>query len=404
MNTRRHRSSRALLWILAASAGALIAGTVAIGAQSSDAWEKAAMAPIQVGEWSRPQRGWLYVLDPQPEAGSPAGRIWLLDPASGEVMGHVDTGTALDFALSADGARLYVASKAKDRFSNLAIIDTATGTILKVLTVEGRVVTNGVPAYSGMGVSGDGLSLRVLTYDGSPDGDFDLVAIDTKTGNLLPNPVNLGKCGFGRFIDYPNENQFDYLCSINNRIRQVNIDPQTQQPDHQVVTFPWLRRLGIADAFPARDGENISIIRGDGAAFTMNVNTGNFASTKLESGVEGMALPADWPISPDGTRVYVGYDLYPTKNFYMNFERSPDAARIEQAYELRAIDTRSWRTLGHTSGKGAPFWSAAVSPDGKFLYASSPQNHAVVVFDAQTLHELRIIPLGGMPALMLAAP
>jgi DNA-binding beta-propeller fold protein YncE len=372
--------------------------------QTSDAWQKAAILSIQVGEWARPERGWLYVLDPQPQVGSPAGRIWLLDPAKGAVMGHVDTGTAPDFALSPDGTHLYVASKAKDRFSNLAIIDTATGTIVKTLTVVSRVVTDGVPAYSGMGVSGDELSLRVLTYDDSPDGDFELSAIDTRTGTLLPDDIDLGKCGFGRFIDYPNENQFDYLCPVNNRIRQVNIDGKTQKADREVVEFPWLRRLGIAAAFLAPSGENISIIRGDGAAFNLDVNTGNFAATRLESGVEGMALPAAWPLSPDGTRIYIGYDLYPTKGFYLNFERSPDAARKEQAYELRAIDTRSWRTLGHTTGKGAPFWSAAVSSDGKFLYASSPQNHEVVVFDAQTLHEMKMIPVGGMPALMLVAP
>ncbi len=362
------------------------------------------MAPIEVDEWARPEHGWLYVLDSQPDASSPAGRIWLVNPSTGEIMGHIETGAAPDFALSPDGTRLYVSSKGKDRVSNLAIVSTSAGTILKTATIDGRVAADGVPAYSGMGVSGDGLSLRVLAYDESADGDLDLVAIDTRTGNLLPKAVNLGKCGFGRFIDFPNENQFDYLCPVNNRIRQVNIDAKTQQPDHEITEFPWLRRLGIADAFLASGGENISIIRGDNAAYNLEVNSGKFVATKMKSGVEGMALPAAWPISPDGSRIYVGYDLYPNKSFYLNFERSPDAARTEQAYELRAIDTNSWRTLAHTSGKGALYWTAAISPDGKFLYASSPQNHAIVVFETQTLRETRTMSVGGAPSLMLVAP
>jgi len=393
----------------------LILGTLSIGmctlvwepniaAQSSDAWERAATAPIEVNNWVRPQRGWLFVLDPQPDPNSPAGRVWLLDPSTGKVMGHINTGFAPDFALMPDGTRLYVSSKGTDRFSNLAIIDTAAGTIVKTLAIEGRIVADGVPAYSGMGVSSDGASLRVLTYDGSADGDDELIAIDTRSGTVLPNGVNLGKCGFGRFIDQPSENQFDYLCPVNNRVRQVNIDAKTQRTDHEIVEFPWLRRLGVADAFLAANGEDISIIRGDGAAFNLNVDSGQLIETRMKGGVEGMTLPAAWPISPDGTRIYVGYDLHPTKSFYLNFERSPNPARMQQAYELRSLDTRSWRTLGHTNGKGSPYWAAAVSPDGKSLYVSSPQNHSVVVFDTQTMHESRIMPVGGIPSLILVAP
>jgi hypothetical protein len=256
-----------------------------------------------------------------------------------------------------------------------------------------------------MSVSGDGLALRLLVNDtGSSDGDFLLDAIDTRTGELLPNPVNVEKCGFGRFIDHPSENQFDFLCPINNRIRQVNIDPKTNQPDHQVVEFPWLRRLGIADAFLAPGGENISIIRGDGAVYEMGVGSAEFSATRMKGEVEGMVLPAQWPISPDGTRIYVGYNLYPDKSFYLRFERSAVSPRTVQAYELRAIDTNTWRTLGHTTGKGSPYWTAAISPDGKTVYALSPLNHAIVVFGAAALHEIRIIPVGGTPALALVAP
>jgi hypothetical protein len=394
------------LWLAAACLMSVMIGAkTAIARASSDIWEAAAMSPIQVNDWMRPERGWLYILDVQPYAGSPNGRIWLLDPAAAKLMGNISTGADPDFALSPDGRKLYVASKGKDRFSNLAIVDTAAGTILKTVTLQNRVVADGVPTFFAMSVLDDGLALRVLVNDtDSPDGDFLLDAIDTRTGELLPDPINLGKCGFGRFIDHPTKNQFDHLCPINNRIRQVNIDPKTREPDHQIVEFPWLRRLGIADAFLAAGGENISIIRGDGAVYDMGVDSAEFSPTRMKADIPGMVLPAHWPISPGGNRIYVGYNLYPDKSFYLRFERSAVSPRAVQAYELRSIDTHTWRTLGHTTGKGAPYWTAAVSPDGKTLYALSPQNHAVVVFGTEALHEIRIIPVGGTPALTLVAP
>jgi DNA-binding beta-propeller fold protein YncE len=379
--------------------------TTAAAPQATDAWNAAAASPIQVNEWFTPERGWLYVLDSQPQADSPSGRIWLIDPSSGRIMGNITTGADPDFALSPDGTRLYVASKGKDRSSNIAIINTMGGTVLKTVTVDSRVVTDGIPSYPSMGVSDDGLALWILARDvTSLDADYVLDTLDTRTGDSLDDAIDLGSCGRGRFIDHPSENQFDFLCTINNRIRQVNIDPKTHQPDHEVVEFPWLRRLGVADAFLAPGGRAISVIRGDGAVYNMDIDTAQFSETRMHGGVEGMILRAQWPVSPDGTRIYVGYNLHPTEHLYMNFERSPDAARTDEAYELCAIDTNSWRTLGHTSGKGAPYWSAAISPDGKSLYALSPQNHAVVVFDTEVFHETRVIPVGGSPALALVAP
>src|ERR1039458_5410334 len=61
---------------------------------------------IEVEEnWAKPESGWLYVLDPKPDAGGPGGRVWLVDPETGKVMGSIRTGDNADFALSPDGRR-----------------------------------------------------------------------------------------------------------------------------------------------------------------------------------------------------------------------------------------------------------------------------------------------------------
>src|SRR5580704_11176829 len=96
---------------------------------------------IEVENWTKPEPGWLYVLDPKPAAGEPGGRIWLVDPEAAQVMGSIRTGDAADFALSPDGSTLYVASRTGGDSSELAVIDTADGVVLERSDITGRAVT-----------------------------------------------------------------------------------------------------------------------------------------------------------------------------------------------------------------------------------------------------------------------
>src|ERR1039458_8465049 len=50
---------------------------------------------VEVENWTKPQPGWLYVLDPRPNVGEIGGHIWLLDPESGKVMGAFILATIL---------------------------------------------------------------------------------------------------------------------------------------------------------------------------------------------------------------------------------------------------------------------------------------------------------------------
>jgi hypothetical protein len=108
---------------------------------------------IQVESWAKPKPGWLFVLDPKPDAGGSGGRVWLVDPETGKVMGSIRTGDNADFALAPDGSRLYVASITEGDSSELAVIDTAQGAILKRDMIDDREVGNALPAFSTMAVS-----------------------------------------------------------------------------------------------------------------------------------------------------------------------------------------------------------------------------------------------------------
>src|SRR5271155_639417 len=289
----------------AAQAGAT-AGQMSAPTQSN----ASADSNIVVDNWVKPEPGWLYVLEPKPDSGGPGGRVWLIDPETAKVMGSIRTGDNADFALSPDGGRLYVASVVNGDSSELAVIDTAQGTVVERATIEDRAVMNALPPFSTMAVSGDGLALRILieTPTSSDAESFLLATFDTRSGDFLHGSVHLGNCGPGRFISYPTADQFDFLCPRTNRVRLISVDADSRELRNQDVVLPWERRVGAAEAIEAPGTQEIAIVRGDGAVYKMNVDTQGFADTLAHPDLPDRVLPAAWPSSPDGNKVYLGYN------------------------------------------------------------------------------------------------
>jgi len=362
---------------------------------------------IQVENWSQPQPGWLYVLDPKP--GDAAGRIWLIDPQTGKVMGGIRTSASPDFALSPDGSRLYVASSTGNDSNQLAVIDTAQGIILKSGAVVGRAAYDELPPFSTMAVSGDGLALRMLIdAPKSEDKDaFLLATFDTRAGEFLPGIVHLGNCGPGRFISYPAADHFDFLCPRTNRVRLIRVDADSREVQNHDVQLPWERRIGVAEAFESPNSTDMAIIRGDGAVVGMSLATQQFVETPVHPGLPNRIPPAAWPTSPDGSRVYLGYNRDYDKadnRFYLDYGRPPNSRPPSAlAGEVRVYDTNTWAKVGTVRTKML-FWNAVVSTDGKWLYATVPQKHGILVIDTAKRHQSGWLKVGGAPALLLVAP
>jgi hypothetical protein len=365
---------------------------------------------IQVENWAKPKPGWLYVLDPKPDAGGEGGRVWLLDPETGKVMGSIRTGDNADFALAPDGSRLYVASITDGDASELAVINTVKGTVLKRDRIDDRDVGNAFPAFSTMAVSGDGLALRILrnTPQSADRDSFLLATFDTERGEFLTRTVHLGNCGPGRFISYPTANQFDILCPRTNRIRLIRVDADSRELQNLDVIMPWERRMGAGGAIEAPGAPSISIIRGDGAVFEMNIATQEFAETPARPVLPNRVPPAVWPTSPDGSKLYLGYvadyDHNYDNRFYLDYGRAPNLRpNNEMAAEFRVLDTHTWRKIGTIKTK-MPFWSAAIGNNGTTLYALAPQKHSILVIDAVKMRQNNILKVGGAPTLALVAP
>jgi hypothetical protein len=365
---------------------------------------------IEIETWNRPKPGWLYVLDPKADAGGPGGRVWLIDPETETVMGSIRTGDSPDFALSPDGSRLYVASVMDTDSSELAVIDTAQGVVLKSRMVVGRAVADGLPPFSTMAVSGDGLALRILIDDPKSSGADSLLlaTFDTQAGEFLQGIVHLGNCGPGRFISYPTADHFDFLCPRTNRVRMIRVDADSRELQNVDVTLPWERRNGVAEAIEVPGSQEIAIVRGDGAVVKMDPGSQGFADTPAHPGLPNRIPPAAWPTSPDGSRVYLGYngdyDRRSDNRFYLDYGRPPNVRPNSAiAYEFRVIDTRTWQKIGTIKTK-MPFWSAATGNEGKILYAMAPQKHSILVIDTVKMRQSRILKVGGTPTLALVAP
>ena len=99
-------------------------------------------------------------------------------------------------------------------------------------------------------------------------------------------------------------------------------------------------------------------------------------------------FPAAWPMSPDGSKIYLGYSG-PTKNTLSN--------------EFHVLNMTSWKKQA-TIKTSAPFWSAVVSRDGGRLYALAPQQHSVLVIDTVSMRQISTFAVGSMPTLAIVAP
>jgi hypothetical protein len=353
---------------------------------------------VTMDRWTKPQPGWLYVLDPRSESDVPGSRIWLLDPETQKIMGSVQAGYEPDFALSPDGSRLYVASGERES-GELAAIDTATGKVVHVPFPD-RILYKpwyeGLPPYSRMEVSRDGRVLWILGHHlFSPEKvGYQLWTFDTRSERFLRARVSLGNCGYGEFVDSSTPNQLIFSCPTTNGIRLVQLDSEYGAMSNTLVKFPWPRTCGVAEGFLSSRENAISIIRPDGAIYELDTATQRFSPMTATDDCQQLIASFQWPRSPEGAKVYLGYGP---------LDDSMNGSGMATSKEIRALDTATWHDLGSLQ-TSVPFWSAAASTDGRLLYAIAPEQQSVLVIDAATMEEKQTIHLGNTPSLALVAP
>ena len=258
--------------------------------------------------------------------------------------------------------------------------------ILKSGRVDGRAAYDGLPPFSTMAVSGDGLALRAL-IDAPKSEDEDAFLLENvrhpgwrvsdgrgASGELRAAPVHLVSGG----------RSFRFSLPAN---QSSAADPRGcgfARGQNQDVELPWERGIGMAEDFESPDSAAMTIVVGNGAVVGMSVATHQFFETPVHQAVPNRVPPAAWPTSPDGSRVYLGYrqDYDKADNrFYLDYGRPPNSRpRSELADQFRVYDTHTWAKVGMIRTK-MQFWSAVVSTDGKTLYATAPHKHSILVID-----------------------
>jgi len=190
-------------------------------------------------------------------------------------------------------------------------------------------------------------------------------------------------------------------------VRLIRVDADSRELQNHDVELPWERRIGVAEAFESPDSTAMAFVRGDGAVVGMSVATQQFAETPVHPGLPNRVPPAAWPTSPDGSRVYLGYNRDYDKadnRFYLDYGRPPNSRPPSAlAGEIRVYDTNTWAKVGTVRTKML-FWNAVVSTDGKWLYATAPQRHGILVIDTTKRRQTGWLKVGGAPALLLVAP
>jgi DNA-binding beta-propeller fold protein YncE len=389
------RKGRDGKWSYASPAWETLIKPLISRAEAGRGLSAASTSEIVVDQWRKPLPGWLYVLDPRSDPNSPGSRVWLVDPEKSTIMGSIRTGYDPDFALSTDGAHLYIASGERES-GELAAVDTATGDIHHTAFPD-RVLYKpwyrGLPPLSGMAISPDGRALWIPGHNIlSPDRiESRLSVFDTQSERFLKTAVDPGHCDYGDFVASWAADHLDFLCRSFAEFRLVRLDARRDEMFSVAVDLPLPIGCGLAELFPLPGRKKLAIIRTDGAVYEMDSTTWKSRPTSLTGACqEWNVAVAEWPRSGDGTRLYLGYGGV-----------APNG--MSAAKELRVVDTAKWIESGRIQ-TSVPFWSAATSRDGKYVYAIAPESHGIVILDAHSLREIRVIAVGNTPSLAIVAP
>jgi DNA-binding beta-propeller fold protein YncE len=76
---------------------------------------------------------------------------------------------------------------------------------------------------------------------------------------------------------------------------------------------------------------------------------------------------------------------------------------MSSASEFRVFDVTTW-VESVRAKTSVPFWSTVASQDGKYIYATAPEQHGILALDVESLREKQVIVVGTTPSLAIVAP
>ena len=369
----------------------------------------AASAKLSDG-WSEPQSGWLYVLDPEVGAGKSV--VWLVDPREG-VKGGLEAGYAPFFALSPDGARLYVASGQPGppgsgvRSDELWAIDTASGVLLQQVKFS-DLLRYTLAAPGGLAVSPDGRYVYVAkSRPIRPSVDKNTIqTFDTMRKRFLPEEAGLPGCGFPQIIPVSGAWQLVVQCGSRGA-RMINLAADGSMKQSQSVEVPIgfsavmtgrrVSKRPLAQICPSADARKLGLIMNNGEIYEAEVGVSPFRinptlAPPLRQSHRVLHTRVS-PRSPDGTKAFVSCAskklVHPSLT----------------ADEIHIFDTTNSWTREAIIGTTVPCSDLVLSANGRYLYGISPATRTLLTINLGTGKlETSVSGIGRQPRFLAIAP
>jgi YVTN family beta-propeller protein len=370
--------------------------------------------------------GLLYVVDPNNMQSE--SRVLVVDPEQGRIVRTYNVGHAPDIALSPDGTRLYIASVLNTSSGRgtpvLEVFDTATGRVIQTVRNRDAWVSTLREYPSHMAFSPDGHFLFIYKIRVLEEGDyFDyLETFDTRTSRFLREKAPVPHCISANLIPLQ-DGRVSATCTGTNDVRFLELtstgglkpaskDSSARLPSRVALVTSKSKAFHtnrIGPAFVSADGRGLTAIMGDGKFFRIDdasrsiFQAGTIDSESRAAASGGDTSAPDWlseswirqqepAVSPDGTTLYLAIGRL--SRLYLADQSFDRIVALDSA--LNRVGTI---TLGH------PFFSMAMSKDGRRLYAISPEQASVTVVDTATQRVVRTIyGIGTSPTLVIPAP
>lgn len=329
----------------------------------------------------------LYILDTDRGGPDSHAQLLVVDPQRKAIVKRYQAAEPIDFALSADGKRLYLARSQETPHGvdgQLDVIDTVNGAVVATVSNPDLWVAMGPYRNSEMTLSADGHWLYVYKLTPGPGNTVseNVAIFDTAINRFLSDTISLSKCGASLLVPWPNARALSVLCSDTEDLRTVQFSdqgvPTSQLPVVIPIPHDWGRRR-VGTAFISGENE-VSVLMTDGKYSKFNVHTGTVVQ-EGEIVFSPPLTPAGWhPRTPGAEHVpslgrrVIGSRIQESQGrLYIPLSRSDlymhsadaiavlDAKTLQQEafFELKSSFLRSSWNL---------FWSGAIGDGGRRLY------------------------------------
>jgi len=331
----------------------------------------------------------VYVMDTDRAAPASRDHLLVVDPERKVVLKRY-AGDGIDFALSPDGKRLYLAHSSprpegnEENLGQLDVIDTASGNIIATASNPDRWITMGPYRQSQMALSGDGSWLYIYKAKSGPD-TSQIAIFDTAGNKFLRDPIPLTKCGSAVLVPWPNARALSVLCwgfdEPDLRTIQFGNQGVPSNPTRRAIPISQDHgRRRAASAFVSGENE-VTVLMSDGKYIRLNVPGGAVAS-EGEIAFSPPLTPPGWhPQTPGAEHVpslgrrYIGFGAIRESQGRLYIPLSRSDVYMQAADAIAVVNARTLQQEAFFELKSSfwnPSWNLfsglAVGDYGQRLY------------------------------------